>query len=203
MALFHHLMYWCRFFKTAAGEDGKGASIHDSVVGGTECASAGYPNMVSMGKVQKHLWDKLSHGLQKQVCDLMCYLCDSLKVMYPQFMTPAQKAESKQEDRPGEGVWVRLAQSKWKDEIMSLKEQIVQLQVVIQRTPHWTAAGNPRPLGNVGNVNRNQSNTRGNGNSWNCPGRCDHSGMKCFYCDTWGRVASNCPSTPLNENRGW
>ena len=54
----------------------------------------------------------------------MCYLYDDLGIMYPQLMTAAQKAESKQEDRPGEGVRVRSAQLDGRDDITSLKEQI-------------------------------------------------------------------------------
>ena len=80
-------------------------------------------------------------------------------------MTTAQKAESEQEDRPVEGVQVRLSQSEGKDEIMSLKEQITQFQVVIQRPPQQTTSSNPGPLGNGVNINRHQSNTRDDGNS--------------------------------------
>ena len=55
--------------------------------------------------------------------------------MYPQHMTAAHKAKFEQEDRPGEGVWVRSAQSEGKDVIVSLKEQVVQLWVMIKRPP--------------------------------------------------------------------
>ena len=63
-------------------------------------------------------------------------MCDDLSVMYPQLVTAAWKAESEQEDTLGEGVWVKSAQSEGKDEITNLKEQIMQLWVVIQRPPH-------------------------------------------------------------------
>ena len=65
----------------------------------------------------------------------MLYLYDDPEAMYPQLMTAACKAESKQEERLGDGVWVRLMQSEGKDKTVSLKEQIMQLQVVIQRPP--------------------------------------------------------------------
>ena len=54
--------------------------------------------------------------------------------MYPQLLTTSHEAGSEQ-DRPEEGIWVRLVQAEGKDEIVSLKEQIMQLQVVIQRPP--------------------------------------------------------------------
>ena len=47
--------------------------------------------------------------------------------MYPQLMTAACKAESEQEDQLGEGVPGRSAQSEGKDDIVSLREQIMQL----------------------------------------------------------------------------
>ena len=100
--------------------------------------------------------------------------------MYPQLVTIAQKAESEQEDRPMEGVWVRSVQSEGKDKIVRLKEQITQLQFAFERPPQQTTPGNPGPLGNGGNVNRIQSNTRGNGNGQNCHERCDQQWDKMF-----------------------
>ena len=47
--------------------------------------------------------------------DSMLYLYDDRKIMYPQLMPTAQRAESEQEDIPGEGVWVRSLQSEGKD----------------------------------------------------------------------------------------
>ena len=44
-----------------------------------------------------------------------------MRKIYPEFMTAAHKAESEQEDRPGEGVQVRSAQSEGKDSIVSLR----------------------------------------------------------------------------------
>ena len=57
-------------------------------------------------------------------------------------MTPAHKAESEYKDWPGEGVQVRSAQLEGKDGIVSLREQIAWLQVVVQG-PQRTAASNP------------------------------------------------------------
>ena len=48
--------------------------------------------------------------------------------------------------------------------MVSLKEQIVQLQVVIQRPTKQTVSKDPGKSGNSVNVNRNQNNTTGNGN---------------------------------------
>ena len=58
--------------------------------------------------------------------------------MYPQLKTASCKTDSEQEERLEKGVWVRLAQYEGKDEIESLKEQIGQLWVVIQRSPQQT-----------------------------------------------------------------
>ena len=73
----------------------------------------------------------------------MCYLYDDVRIMYPQIMTAAHKAESEQEDSPREGVQVRLAQSEGKYSIMSMRKQIAQLLVVVQR-PQRTASSNPQ-----------------------------------------------------------
>ena len=62
---------------------------------------------------------------------------------------------------------MKLAQSEGTDDIMSLKEQIMQLCVVIWSPPQQTVSGNPQPLGNERNGNRNQNNTMGDGNSQN------------------------------------
>ena len=66
-----------------------------------------HPHMLSTEGVQKHLRDQLFHGLEKQLWDLMWYLYDSLRVMYPEPMTAAHKAEYKYEDRSGKGASVR------------------------------------------------------------------------------------------------
>ena len=63
-----------------------------------------YFNMLSVGKVQKHL----RYQVHKQLHNLMHYLHDDLRVMYHQLMTAAQKAQSGQKERPEKGVWVRL-----------------------------------------------------------------------------------------------
>ena len=47
------------------------------------------------------------HGLQKQLCNLMHHVYDDLRIMLPQLVTAAHNAESEEEDRPREGVWVR------------------------------------------------------------------------------------------------
>ena len=73
----------------------------------------------------------------------MWYLYDALGVMYPQLMTAAHKAESEFEDRSGEGTQVRSVQTERGDEIMTLEEQIMQLQVVKQKPQMRTAANNP------------------------------------------------------------
>ena len=88
-----------------------------------------YSKKLGVSKVQKHLRDGLFHGLCKQLCDSMCYLYSGMRIMYPQLMTAAHKAESEQEDWPREEVWVRLAQLEGKDGIVSLREQIMQLWV--------------------------------------------------------------------------
>ena len=62
----------------------------------------------------------------------MYYLYDDLRIIYPQLMTAACKAESEQEDQPREGVQGRSAQSEGKDSIEHLKEQIIQLPVAVQ-----------------------------------------------------------------------
>ena len=57
-----------------------------------------YLNMLSAGKVQKDLRDSASHGLHKQLCDSLHYLYDDSRLMHPQPMVVASKAESEQED---------------------------------------------------------------------------------------------------------
>ena len=51
--------------------------------------------------------------------------------MYTQLMTAAHMVEYEQKDRPRNGVQVKLVQSEGNDEIISLQEQIAQLQVAI------------------------------------------------------------------------
>ena len=57
-------------------------------------------------------------------------------------MTAAWKDEWEQEDWPGEGIWVRSTQAEGKDDIVRLSEQIVQLQVAVQK-PQKTVISNP------------------------------------------------------------
>ena len=42
---------------------------------------------------------------------MLWYLYDDLRVMYPQLMTTAHKAEYEYEDRPGDGTWVRSVEA--------------------------------------------------------------------------------------------
>ena len=112
-----------QIFTSCNRENGEGASICSSVGGMLNVVQQEYPNILSTGEVPRHLRD-IFHGLHKQLHS-MCYLYDDLRVMYPQLMTVAHNAKYEQEDRPGQGVQVRLAQSEGKDDIMSLKEQIV------------------------------------------------------------------------------
>ena len=55
--------------------------------------------MLSVGEVKMQFRDHLFHGIQKQLCNSMCYLYDDPRVMYHQLMTVACKDESEQEDR--------------------------------------------------------------------------------------------------------
>ena len=82
--------------------------------------------MLSTFKVQMHLRYCPFHGLHKHLHDSMHYLYNNPRIMYPQLMTAAHKAESEQEGRPREGVQVRSAQSEARDNIVHLREQIVQ-----------------------------------------------------------------------------
>ena len=82
-------------------------------------------------------------------------------------MTVAHKAESEYEDRPGEGAKARLAQAEG-DEIMTFREQIPQLQMVMQKPPMRTMYSNPGQFGSGNNENRNMNQARGNGNGWKC-----------------------------------
>ena len=50
--------------------------------------------MLSVREVQQHLRDCLFHGLHKQLHDSMHYLYDDTRIMYPQLVTAAHKAES-------------------------------------------------------------------------------------------------------------
>ena len=94
-----------------------------------------------------------------------------------------------------------MAQSEGRDDIMSLREQIMQLQVVTLR-PQQTAPSNPSPLGNVRNENRNQNNMSGEGNNQNYYERPYHKAIECYCCESWGNRAHECPSTPSNGNWG-
>ena len=62
----------------------------------------------------------------------MCYLYDVTRITYPQLVKAAQKAESEQENLPGEGISVRSTQAEGKDDITRLSEQIT----------HTAASGN-------------------------------------------------------------
>ena len=77
---------------------------------------------------------------------LMHYLYDDPRIMYPQLMMAAHKADSEQEDWPQEGVQVRTVQSEGKGDIAGLSEQIMQLQVAVQG-PQRTKTSSPPRLG--------------------------------------------------------
>ena len=53
-----------------------------------------HPHMLSTGEVQKHLRGWLFHGLQNLLWDLMRYLYDDPRIMFPQLMTEAHNALS-------------------------------------------------------------------------------------------------------------
>ena len=55
-----------------------------------------YPAMLSQSEVQTNLRDCLFHGLHKQLCDSMHYLYDDTRILYPQLVTAAHRAESEQ-----------------------------------------------------------------------------------------------------------
>ena len=99
------------------------------------------------------------------------------------------------------GGSLSITGSEGRDNIMCLREQIVQLQVVIWR-PQRTRGSNPQPSGNVRNGNRNQNNVRGESNNRNNCERCDHNEIKCFQCESWGHRAQRCPRIPWNGNWG-
>ena len=63
--------------------------------------------MLSANVVQQLLRDGFFHGLHKHLRDLMSYLYDNARGIYPQLVTAALKAESKHEDHSGESIWVR------------------------------------------------------------------------------------------------
>ena len=63
-----------------------------------------YPIMLSVSKVQKHLSGLLFHGLHKHLCNSLHYLCNGMRIMYPEFVTAVQRAASEQTGRPREGV---------------------------------------------------------------------------------------------------
>ena len=54
--------------------------------------------MLSASEGQKHLRDHLFHGLHKQLYNAMHDPYDDMRIIYPQPVTAAHKAESEQED---------------------------------------------------------------------------------------------------------
>ena len=146
--------------------------------------------------------DCVFHGLQKQLRDLMWYLDDDLRVIYPKLMTAANKAESEYEDRLKEGSRVKSVQAEGENEIITLTEKIIHLQVVIQKPSVRTKSDHPRQLGNRNSENRNVSTTMGNGTGQNCHKRHDCSKVKCFWCEGWGHLVQVYSSTPLSKNQG-
>ena len=89
--------------------------------------------MLGAAEIQGLLRDYLFHGLQKPLYNSLHYLYVDLRVMHPQLVTAAHKAEAEHEDKTGEGVWIKAVQIEGNDEIKNLKEQTVQLEVVIQK----------------------------------------------------------------------
>ena len=107
MASFNILMQ--KFYKEQWGKTGKVPGYVTHKEGVLNAAQQEYAMMLSMTEVQKHLRDCFFHRLHKQLHDSMCYLYDDPRIMYPQLMTVGSKAKSKQEERPREGVQVRMA----------------------------------------------------------------------------------------------
>ena len=100
-------------------------AVYVAQLGGTEWVQQEYLTMLNASEVQKHLRDCLLHGLCKQLHKFMYYLYDAMRIMYPQLVTAAHKAESEQEDSHVEGVQARWAQSEGKDGIVSLRDNIL------------------------------------------------------------------------------
>ena len=80
---------------------------------------------------------------------------------------------------------MRLAQPKGKDGTVSLRVQIVQLQVAVNG-PLTTTTSKPKQSGGVRNGNGNEHNTRGQNNNQNNCEECNCKGIKCFQCKGWG-----------------
>ena len=116
-------------------------------------------------------------------------------------MTAAWKAESEQEGCTGEGICVRSIQAEGKDDIARLRKQIVQLHVAVQK-PQNTRIGNPWQLSSEKDGNGKKGKTKSQGKSQANGERSDHMGIKCFWCEWWGHLAHECPSTPLNGKWG-
>ena len=86
------------FYKLQQGKTEKVTVYVIQLEGALNAFQQEYPMMLSISKVQKHLRDCHFRGLCKQLCDSMCYLYDDMRIMYPQLMTAACKAESEQEN---------------------------------------------------------------------------------------------------------
>ena len=76
-----------------------------------------YPNILSIVEVQKQLGDQLFQRLQKQLHNSVSYLYYDPRVMYPQLIATTQKAESEQEDIPGQGVQIDQHNQKGKTKL--------------------------------------------------------------------------------------
>ena len=106
-----------------------------------------------------------------------------LPVRWPEDNVPSTHESSPKESLAGGQTWGGSASEIGLDrgeDIMSLREQIALLWVVIQRTQQTTSS-NPQPLENVRNGNRNRNNMRGEGNIGNNNGRYNHNGITCFF----------------------
>ena len=75
-----------------------------------------------------------------------------------------------------------MTQAEGKDDIVRLSEQIVQLQVAVQK-PQKTMTSSPQQLGSEKDHNSNQCKTRGQGKNQSNGKGCDHKGIKCFQCE--------------------
>ena len=111
----------------------------------------------------------------KNLRDLMWCLYDDPKVIYPLLMTAAHKAKSEYDDRLGEGAQVKSAQAEVMDEIATLREQIIQLQVAMQKLLVITTSDHVRELGNRKSKNQNVIQYKGRGSDQNQHEKCNCS----------------------------
>ena len=87
-----------KFYKLQQGKTEKVTVYVIQLEGAPNAVQQEYPTMLSVSKVHKKVRDHLFHGIHKQLHDSMCYFYDDTRIMYPQLVTAAHKAESEQED---------------------------------------------------------------------------------------------------------